>query len=163
MGCQENGLTAFANPANKFPDCAAGLGIKPGGQFVEKHHLGIVDQRKGNKQPLLLAPRKIHEPGATLIREAKEIKKTLAVHCFLPVKRCPQVDRLPHLDSFLQLCLLELHSDALLQLVDLTKWIEAENRNDTAVGLAQPFDALHCGGFSCSVGSDQTEDLPFVD
>src|SRR5664279_1561387 len=126
MGCQENCLAAFANAAHQFPDCAAGLGVKPGGQFIEKHHLGIVDQRKGNKQPLLLTSREIHEPGATLVGEAEQLKKTLTIHCFLPVKRCPQVDRLPNLDSLLQLRLLKLHSDALLQLVDLTKGIEAE-------------------------------------
>jgi hypothetical protein len=89
--------------------------------------------------------------------------QALTIDCLLPVKRCPQVDRLPNFDSLLQLPLLELHSDALLQFVDLTKRIDAENRNGAVVGLAKSFDALHCCGLSRSVGADQPEDLPYLD
>ena len=32
-----------------------------------------------------------------------------------------------------------------------------------AVGLANPFDALHRGGLSRSVGPDQSKDFPLVD
>ena len=82
---------------------------------------------------------------------------------FLPVERRPQIDCLPHFDSLLQLRLLKLNSDALLQLVDLAKWVKTEHGDGAAVGLANPFDALHRGGLSCTVGPDQSEDLPLID
>src|ERR1700723_897014 len=163
MRCQENCFAALADAAHQTPDRATCLWVKSRGELVEKHHFWIVDQCKGNKKTLFLASREDHEPGAPLIGKAELLEQAFTIDCLLPVKRCPKVDRLPDFDSFLQLCLLELHPDAFLQFVDLAKRIEAENCNGAAIGLAQSFDALHCGGLSRSVGADQTKDLPFVD
>jgi hypothetical protein len=43
------------------------------------------------------------------------------------IERGPEVYGLPNFDALLQLGLLELNSDASLQLVNLTKRIKAEN------------------------------------
>ena len=78
--------------------------------------------------------------------------------CFPPAERCPQVDRLPNFDSLLRLPLLKLHSDALLQFLNPTKGIDAENRNGAAVGLAKPLDALHCCDFPVLLGKFTEDD-----
>ena len=153
----------YAHAADQVPDRPPGLRVKPRGQLIEKDNLGIVDQCKSNKQPLFLASGEIHEPGAALVGEAELFEQPLAIDFLLPVKRCPQVYRLPDLDSLLQLSLLQLNPNSLLQLVDLAEGIEAENGNGAAVGLAKAFDALHCGGLSRAVGTDEPKDLPFID
>src|SRR3954466_13013664 len=114
MGGQKDCLAPFADAAHQVPDGAARLWVETGGQLVEKHHLRIVYQRESNKQPLFLASTESHEPGAPLVVEAELFEQILGIDCRLAVKRCPEVDRLPHFDSLLQLCLLELHSNALL-------------------------------------------------
>jgi hypothetical protein len=47
-----------------------------------------------------------------------------AVYRFLLAERSPEVYRFPHFDPLLQLRLLELNPDAVLQLVNVTKWIK---------------------------------------
>jgi hypothetical protein len=39
-----------------------------------RHHLWIIDQRKSNKQPLLLASGEIHKPGIPLMGETELLK-----------------------------------------------------------------------------------------
>src|ERR1700723_3998899 len=114
MSCQENRLAPLADAANQIPDSAPGLRVQTGGQLVQEHPLRIVDQRKRDEQPLLLPARQGHEPGIPLFDQAKLFEQTLAVDCILLAERGPKVDRLPHFDSFLQLRLLELNSNAVL-------------------------------------------------
>src|ERR1700674_4765978 len=71
MSGQKHCLAALTDASHQIPDCPPRLRVQPGGQFVEKHHLRIVNQCKGNKEPLLLASREVHEPGAPLIGEAE--------------------------------------------------------------------------------------------
>src|ERR1700688_673667 len=114
MSGQEDGLAALADAAHQVPDRASRLGVQPGSQLVEKHHLWIVNQRKRNEQPLLLASGEVHKPGVPLLAEAELLEQALGVHGLLVVKRSPEVYRLPHFDALLQLRLLELNSDPLL-------------------------------------------------
>src|SRR5258708_33376069 len=74
MSGQKDRLAALANTTHQVPDRAPRLRIQPSGQLVEKHQLWVVDQRKGNKQPLLLASGEAHKPGVPFIREAKLLK-----------------------------------------------------------------------------------------
>jgi len=68
---KKHGLAALADASHQIPDCPPRLRVKPGGQLVEKNDFRIVNQRKRNKQPLLLASGKIHKPCVPLIGEAK--------------------------------------------------------------------------------------------
>src|SRR5215469_16409161 len=162
MRGQENGLASLADPAHQLPDRPPRLGVKPGGQFIEKHNFRVVDQRQRNKQPLLLPAGQGHEPGVPLVAETKLFEQVLAVDRFLSVKRSPQIYRLPYLDPLLQLRLLQLNPDSLLQLVNLTKRVKTQNRDSAPVGSAKTLDALHGSGLSRAVGPDETKDLAFV-
>ena len=90
---------------------------------------GIVDERQGDEQALLLAARQRHEPRVALVGEAQLLEQAIAVADRLLVERRPQVDRLPHLDALLQVRLLQLHADPFLQLIDVAKRIEAQHRD----------------------------------
>src|SRR5579872_2167096 len=129
MSGQKHGLAALPDTSHQIPDGPARLRVQSCGQLVEKHHLRIVNQRKGNKQPLLLASGEVHEPSAPLIGEAELFQQVFADNRFLLVQRSPEVYRLPNLDSFLQLRRLELNPNAFLQLVNLTKGIKTQNRD----------------------------------
>src|ERR1700693_2236664 len=127
MSGKKNGLAVLADISDEIPNGAARLGIETGGQLVEENNFGIVDQRESNEEPLLLTAGKIHKPSVALVGESETFEEAFGIDGFLVVKRGPEVHGLPHLDTFLQLGLLELNSDASLQLVDLTKRIKAEN------------------------------------
>ena len=160
---QEHGLAARADAADQLPDRASRLRVETRGQLVEKHHLGIVDERQRDEQALLLAAGEGHEPGVALLGKAELFEQAIAVADGLLVERRPQVNGFPHLDAFLQVRLLQLHADALLQLVDIGERIEAQHRDRAPIGLANPLDALHRRGLAGAVGTDQAEDLAVVD
>ncbi len=159
---QENRFAALADPAHQIPDRAARLRVEAGGQFVEEDYLGIVNQRQRNEESLLLAAREIHEPGIPLVDQAQLVEQPFAVDCFSVIERGPEVDGFPNFDPLLQLRLLELHTDAVLQLVNVLEGIQAQHRDDAAVGRAQTLDAFHRGGFSRAVGTDQAKNLAVV-
>ena len=58
MSGEEDGFAAFADAADEIPDCSTSLRIETGGQLVEEDHFGIVDEREGDEEALLLAARK---------------------------------------------------------------------------------------------------------
>ena len=159
----EHGLAAGTDAAHQLPDGAAGLRIEAGRQLIEEHDFGIVDERQRDEQPLLLSARQRHEPGVALFGKTELLEKTLALADGLLVERRPQVHRFPHLDAFLEMGLLELDTDAILQLIDVAKRIEAQDGNAAAVGSPNPLHAFHRRGFSGAVGPDQPEDLAVPD
>ena len=71
--------------------------------------------------------------------------------------------RLLHLDPLLKLRFLELHSNSVLQLVDVPERIETEHGDGSAIRSAKSFDAFERSGFSGPVRADQPEDLAVVD
>src|SRR2546425_8895501 len=163
MRRQEDRLAARADAAHQLPDRAARLRIEPGGQLVEEHDVGVVDQGQHDEQPLLLTAGQRHEPGVSLVGEPELLEQPIAIRRPPPIQRRPEIDRLPHLDPLLQLRLLELHADAILQFVDVAERIEPEHRDSAAIGHAQSLDALQRGRLAGAVRSDQSEDLAIVD
>ncbi len=54
MGREKHRLAAIAHSADQLPDGSPRLRVESGGEFVEKYHLGLIDQCQGDKQPLFL-------------------------------------------------------------------------------------------------------------
>ena len=156
-------MRALADAANQIPDRPARLRVEAGRQLVEKHHLGVVDERQRDEQPLLLPAGERHEPGVPLLGEPELREKPLAFRCGPAVEREPQIDGFPHLDPLLQLRLLQLDADALLQRIHVAKRIEAEHGDGAIIGLAQPLDAFHRRRLARAIRSDEAEDLALVD
>src|SRR5262249_28172607 len=113
----------LANAAHQVPNRAARLRIETCRQLVEKYQLWIIDESECDEKPLLLTARQGHEPRVPLVAQAELLNQKIAV-CMLPVQRCPERARFPHLDAFLQLCLLKLHANPFLQQVGVSNGIE---------------------------------------
>ena len=155
---QEDGLAAVADAPHEVPDGPPGLRVEAGGELVEEHQLGRVDQGQGDEQPLLLSPGQRHEPRVALVGESELIEQPVSVERRV-VEGGPQVHRLPDLDPFLELRLLELHADAGLEGAGVPDGVEPEDLDASPVGPPQALDALHGRGLPGPVRSDQTEDL----
>ena len=54
---------------HQFPEVAAGLGIEAGGRLVEEEDLRVVDQRGGDRQPLLLSAGELLGLAVRLFRQ----------------------------------------------------------------------------------------------
>ena len=80
MGREKHGLAALANAAHQLPDRTPRLRIEAGRELVEEHHVGIVDQRQRDEEPLLLAAGERHEPRVALVGEAELFEQPPAVH-----------------------------------------------------------------------------------
>src|SRR5262245_20830548 len=163
MRGEEHRLAARADAAHQLPDGAPRLRIEPGGQLVEEHDVRIVDERERDEEPLLLTAGQRHEPRVALVGETELFEEPHAVGPRSSVERSPEIDGLPHFDPLLELRLLELNADALLERIDVAKWIEAEDRDRSAIRDTQALDALERRGLAGAVRSDQAEDLAVVD
>ena len=158
MRRQKDGLAALADAAHQIPDRPPRLRVEPCRQLVEEDQLGVVDEREGDEQALLLAAGQRHEPGVPLVAQAELLDQTVAVDR-LPVQGRPEFDRFPDLDPLLELRLLQLHADALLQRVHVSRRIQPQHGDGAPVGRAQTFDALHRRGLAGAVRPDQAEYL----
>ena len=155
---QEDRLAAVAYIAHQIQDGPASLRVEPRGQLVQEHQLRVVDQRQRDEQPLFLITRERHEPGVALVGEPQLVEQPVAVDR-RGVERCPEVDRLPDLDPFLELGLLELYTDSVLQRAGMSARVEPEDLDPAAVWPSQALDTLHRRSFSGAVRADQPEDL----
>src|ERR1700722_1645047 len=162
MSSHEDRFAAIADAAHQIPDSAARLRIEPGGQFIEKHYFRIVDKSQRDKQPLLLAAGKAHEPGVAFARETKLFQQPLGVDRFR-IERGPEIHSLPDLDSLLKLRALELNANPILQLINIAERIQTQDRDFAEVRPAHSFDALHGRRFAGAVGTDKAEDLALAD
>jgi hypothetical protein len=128
------------------------------GELVQKDDLGIVDQRQGYEEPLLLSSGQGHEPRVALLSKTELLEKALAGERGR-VERAPEMHRLPDLDPFLKLGFLELHSDPIVQTMGVTTGVERQDGDRATLGRAKPLDALHRRRLASPVGSDQPKDL----
>ena len=133
-------------------------GSRPVVSFVEEHELRVVDEGQGDEQALFLASRQRHEPGVPLVEQPELFEKGVAVDR-VGVERRPQMQRFPHSDALLELGLLKLDANAILELIDVSKWIEREDRHRSSLRCPKPFDTLHRRGLASAVGADEAEDL----
>jgi len=133
---QEHRLAAVPDVAHQLPDRSPSLGVEPRRQLVEKHDLGIVDQRQGDEQSLLLPARQVHEPGIALVGESQLVEQPVTVRRLSLVKRRPKVHGLPDLDPLLELRLLQLRPDPVLERVHIAKRVQPEHRDAPTIWRA---------------------------
>jgi hypothetical protein len=145
-------------PVTESPDRAAGLRIEAGGELVEEHDVGLVDQRERDEEPLLLAAGERHEPGVALAVESESCQERVRVGD-AGVERPPEIHGFPDLDALLELRLLVLHADPLAERAGVAAGIEAEHGNGALVGHAVALHAFHRRRLSRAVRTDQAENL----
>ncbi len=113
MSREKHRFSAGWNVSYEFPDGSSGLWVESGGQLIQKHELGVVNQRKRNEQPLFLSSGEGHKPGVTLFTEIELVQNAVGIDGGF-IERCPQGHGFPDLDTLLELSLLQLHADAVL-------------------------------------------------
>src|SRR5438445_7246935 len=97
MGREEHRRPPVSDAGHQTPDRATRLRVEPGGELVEEHNLGFVDESEGDEEPLLLAAREVHEPRVTLGFESKPREQPVTIY-HAGVERPPEVHRLPYFD-----------------------------------------------------------------
>src|SRR5699024_2049889 len=158
----ENGDARVTDALDQFPRLPARPRVERGGQLVETGDLGLADQREGDEEPLLLPSGELSEP---LLQEFLEPE----LLCDGPpvggtgVQSTVELQRLPHGQLGLQLALLELDAQDAGHLAVVALRIEPRDPDGTAVGQAQPFDALDRRGLARTVGAEDSEYLTFLD
>src|SRR5580700_2110290 len=162
MSSQKNSFAAISDAAHQVPDGPPRLRIETGGQLIEEYYFRIVDQRQGDKQPLLLPAREGHKPSVAFVGKAELFEQSIAVQR-LWVERGPEIHSFPDLDSLLELRLLELHPNPVLDLIYVAERIEAHDRDLARVRPAHSFSALHRGCLAGAIVPDQPKDLAFAD
>ena len=132
------------------------------GQLVEEDHLGLVDEREGDEEPLLLAAGEAGEGCLPLSLQPPGVQDGTPWDT-LGGEGGEEVQRLPYPDPVGQRRLLELAADAPAQLVGFPRGIQAEHPDPPPIRLAQALHALHRGRLAGAVGPEQAKDLPPLD
>src|SRR5207248_213097 len=79
------------------------------------------------------------------------------------IKRCEQIERFANAHFIRQIRRLQANADSVLQLIFLPIRIKAEHAHITAAAWTQSFEDFDGGGFSGTVGAEQTEHLAGAD
>jgi hypothetical protein len=152
---QHNRGAVVPDPLDQGPGVAARLRIEAGSEVVQHDHLRLADQGERDREPLPLAARQLAERGLLLGGQAERRHQRPPVGR-AGVERAVQPQRLADPQ---QLGVLQLDAEALAQLMPVRRWIQSQHANVTGIRLAQPLDALDCGGLAGSVRTDDAEDL----
>ena len=158
---EHHGATVGVDLRQQVPEVAARLRVERGGRLVEEHHLGVVDQGAGDRQPLQLAAGQLLGPGVGLVVEpdraepfvgrARRRRRTSEAKvwiCSRAVSRSKNDDACswtPIRDS--------------RPFVARPRTLP-EQRDRAAVGGAQTFDDLQRRGLAGTVGPEDAEELP---
>ena len=141
----------------RFPDAAAGLCVKAGGQLVKKHQLRLREQRQHDEKPLTLAARETLDRRAGLVPDA-ELAAKLPPVGRTAVEAGRLLAELGDPDLFLIVALLKLHADAPKQCAAFFLRILSQQPDCAAVGLLRAEQAFDRGALSRAVRAKQTED-----
>ena len=75
MAADHDRLAEVAQLAQQLAQLDAGTRVQAGGGLVEQQHLGIVDERVREAQPLLHAAREAEHVGVALVREVDQLEQ----------------------------------------------------------------------------------------
>jgi hypothetical protein len=106
VGREDDGLALRLDRLHQLPEVAPRLRIESGCRLIEEQHVGVVDERDGKQQPLLLSAGElaIVAPGELLERaQAQQLIDRQPV----VVQPAEQTDALAHREEILQCRLLE--------------------------------------------------------
>ena len=162
MGDQDNGGAAFPNLPDQVPGDAASRWVEPLGQFVKENDFWLVDQREGDKEPLLLAAREAREGRPLLLLQSPLVQRHLPVNG-LGCERGEEVQRFPDLNPGRQSGFLQLAPDPLTQFVDLRGGVEAQYSDPAGGWPTKPLDAFHGCGLAGAIRAKHAENLPLLD
>src|SRR6516162_8591865 len=108
------------------------------GRFIEKDDRWIVDHRKNQGELLFLSARQIRIKRICFFHKGKSLEQFLRVWIRV-IKPAIEFDDFANADFVWKGCLLKHYANATLQLVRVTRGINAENRYISPVAKTKPF------------------------
>ena len=75
VAADDDRLAEGAQLAEQLPQLDAGARVEAGRGLVEQQHLGVVDERVGEAEPLLHAARQALDVGVALVAEVDEVEE----------------------------------------------------------------------------------------
>ena len=156
VGGEQHRSAAGAESGDDLPDLAPRLRIEPGGGLVQEQNLGVPHQGAGQGEALLLASRKLPDPGARLLLQLDQAQRFLG-GAPGPEEAPEEEEHLPHRQLLGKLGLLELDSDPLPNLTLPLVPCEPQDLHFPRFRGEKPLEDLHGRGLAGAVGAEKAE------
>ena len=162
VGGEDHRRPPLLEPDDDLPGGEAGVGVHPGGRFVEEDDLGLPHQRQGQREPLPLAAGQAPDQRAGRRPESDEVEQRLRI-LVVGVVGGEEPQRLERPDPRIEAALLEHHPDPGREGGVVADRVEAEHPGGAGVGGPVPLQRLDGRGLPGAVGAEQPEDLAALD
>ena len=158
MRHQQDCRSAVTNMLDEFPGIPAGLRIEPGCHLVEDGDLGRADERQHHGQALLLAAGERAVVGRALIGEPERPDQLTHIGR-MTIEGPVHVDDLADSELGREGARLQLHAGDLVDTGFVGLRVDAHQADRPRVWGPEADGALDCGGLSCPIRSEDSEDL----
>jgi len=149
-------------PLDHPPEVAARLGIEPGGGFIEEYDHRVVDERRRNRETLLLPAGELDNLRAGPVAQLHLVEQGQRIDA--PPVHLPEQDKeLRKAQLVEERRRLELDADDLLDLLGVRADVQAPEEYRSGVERPQGLDALERRRLPRAVGPQDPEDLPGPD
>src|ERR1700722_1126560 len=162
MGGDNDCRAPIPDVLDQFPQIAARLWVKTRGGLIQEDDPRLVDQRRRDREPLLLPATQLLIFGLCLIPEIDGIQQLQRLDRLI-IKTPKKFDEFRQWEPRIITGRLQLHADDLLDLPRRLVEIQSVNHDLPACLLPQCFDDLQRGGFTRAIRPQQPKDLPFPD
>jgi hypothetical protein len=159
VGHEDDGRALGAELADEPAGALPGLRVEAGRDLIEHHEVGLVHQREGHEEPLLLAAGEGVERGVPLVRQAPPVEERVTIGR-LGVEGGEEVEGFADRDAVGQGGLLQLGAHPSVEPVGRRLLrVHAEHAHGARIGPTQAQRALDGRRFARAVGADEAEDL----
>ena len=160
---QHHRAAGVVEPGEQVPQVAAGLRVERRGRLVEEDHLGVVDERGSDREPLRLAAGQVLDPGVGLVLQPHPRQPLVRGLPADAVQRGEGVDLLARGQPLEERRRLELDADPRQQRGVARPDRLAQHRDRARVGPAQPLDGLEGRRLPGAVGAEDPDELALAD
>jgi hypothetical protein len=156
---EHDGPAGLVEPGEQVPEVASRLRVERRGRLVEEQHLGVVDQRAGDREPLGLAAGQVLDPAVGLVDQPDPLQPLVGGGDRDVVERGEGADLLARGEPLEERRGLQLHADPREKPGVARPDLLAEHAGRAGVGPAQPLDGLQQRGLAGAVGAEDADEL----
>jgi len=162
VGGEDDGFLVALELFDDVVNFAADLWVEAGGGFVEENDFGIVDERDGESEALLLAAGKLGVESIAFFFEPETLDKFFRFAVAL-IKTGEEIERFLDAKFVGQGGGLKRGADFVFEGGGIGFGIAAADDGGAAVGVAKAFEDFDGAGFAGAVGAEKAKDFAFVD
>ena len=153
MRGEQDGLAPRLDRARQVPKISPRLRVEPGGGFIEKHNIGVVDEGEREQGALTLAAGQLLRVAIEQLAQVAQLRQ-LCLGQPRRIQRAEQIEELAHGEMILERRVLELDTGLFAKRgADRRAAIE----NLSGVRLQDALKHLNCGRLARAVGTEQAE------